>query len=754
MITDRIDPKIESSCAIGVDEMSWDDLNPAHYEWPTPARLREYRNSVRAVVDNVIATAPLTLPITWESPLWTVLMGIEHERIHLETSSVLIRQLDIAYVRPQPLWTPCPFATVDMAKLPAPVSVEEAGYAEYNSLAGADPAVSTRIVPAPGPLSPERAAASAAAVAAETPANALVPVPGGPVSLGKPADHHLYGWDNEYGTAESVVADFQAGKFLVSNGEYYEFIKAGGYTQRQWWSDEGWGFVSYMKRNHPVFWVPVTDPDGGVVTYKYRTMTEEIEMPWAWPVDVCCLEAQAFCRWKHEQTGAAARGKEIRLPSEAEWMRVRDYATLKGAGKTAHEDDGPFWPKAPGNINLEYWASSCPVNMFNHHGSGIYDVIGNVWQHTESVMAPYSGFRVHPVYDDFTVPTFDNMHNLIKGGAWIATGNEAQTLARYAFRRHFYQHAGFRYIEAEAGTAPTTPQERVDKEDEPGVTNIIYNHFRDLDLDVLTGVTAAGDAAADLLTSLNLPQYPIALANAVTDTVKRVQQTQASDDIPALRTGKALEIGCHAGRGTFELARTFDSVSGLDFTTRIIKVGTALKTSGVVTYDLPEAGSLTAFHKVDLTAPAAAGSGLNQLRDKVEFVQGDACNLDLTRFNGYDLVVVASGFNTLYQPERLLTSMVRRVNLGGLVVIASDDSWNAATTPVANWLGGYKDPLTGERVEVVDAIAAALGTGFARVPMTQDSLVQAQRKLAGEVTVTKMYLTAWRKVGEPMQESP
>ena len=40
--------------AIGVDEMSWDDLNDAHYDWPTPAEVLDYRNKTRDIVDNLI----------------------------------------------------------------------------------------------------------------------------------------------------------------------------------------------------------------------------------------------------------------------------------------------------------------------------------------------------------------------------------------------------------------------------------------------------------------------------------------------------------------------------------------------------------------------------------------------------------------------------------------------------------------------------------------------------------------------------
>lgn len=59
-------------------------------------------------------------------------------------------------------------------------------------------------------------------------------------------------------------------------------------------------------------------------------------------------------------------------------------------------------------------------------------------------MYPLNGFESHYIYDDFTIPTFDDKHNLIKGGSWASCGNCSSPFSRYAFRRHFYQHAGFR----------------------------------------------------------------------------------------------------------------------------------------------------------------------------------------------------------------------------------------------------------------------------------------------------------------------
>ena len=96
IIDQRIDPKFESLFAIGVDEMSWDDLNDANYNWPSVSEVQNYRNRVKNAVNKVIDEMNFEIPISWDSPAWIILMGIEHERIHLETSSVLIRQLDLS----------------------------------------------------------------------------------------------------------------------------------------------------------------------------------------------------------------------------------------------------------------------------------------------------------------------------------------------------------------------------------------------------------------------------------------------------------------------------------------------------------------------------------------------------------------------------------------------------------------------------------------------------------------------------------
>ena len=246
---------------------------------------------------------PVENPLTMDSPYWSLVMGFEHERIHLETSAVLIHQLPIdAVTRPEG-WT----------------------------------------------YAPSHAASPEAA-----PVNALITVPAGRATLGKPRDFPSFGWDNEYGRRDVDVPEFAASKYLVSNGEFYPFVMANGYETKRYWiaedgDDEGWRWVTYRNAKHPSFWVATADmPEyfGGRPEYpyqkddghpkagkgkqfKYRAMfdvrmitplaffdsgghavflkfdlflllvrSQIIDMPWDWPVEVNCLEAKAFLRWK------------------------------------------------------------------------------------------------------------------------------------------------------------------------------------------------------------------------------------------------------------------------------------------------------------------------------------------------------------------------------------------------------------------------------------------------------------------------
>jgi 5-histidylcysteine sulfoxide synthase/putative 4-mercaptohistidine N1-methyltranferase len=612
IIRERINPAFESIFAIGVDEMSWDDLNNNHYNWPAVADVRAYRNQVKQVVLRVIDEKPLSLPIDWESPFWIVMMGIEHERIHLETSSVLIRQLPL------------------------------------------DEVVAGRF----GALCSDRGEAPVD--------NPMLPVSGADLVLGKPNRHPYYGWDNEYGSLKVKVKDFEASQMLVSNRDFLSFVEDGGYDKQELWTEEGWKWNSFRKMGMPLFW---RKDDKG---YRLRLVAEEIDMPWSWPVEVNYLEAKAYCNWMTARTG-----KQYRLPTEAEWYRLADLSL---------SDDQPLWKVAPGNINLEHFASPCPVDTFKQ--GDFYDVLGNVWQWTETPITGYPGFKVHPMYDDFSTPTFDGKHNLIKGGSWISTGNEATYHSRYAFRRHFYQHAGFRLVQSDAP---------------------LEIHADSYENDAEVAMSCENQWGVEMLTSLSQPpssglspvNYHVALARLVID--------KFGQDLHLMNV---LDLNADTGRLAFELAPYVKELMAIDFSARFIRMPIHLQERGFMRYIVTDENDLVLYRDLVL-----ADTGLGEGVDRIKFMQDNANNLKPV-YRGYDLILLPNVLEELTCPVKFLKDIHGRLNPGGRLLIASDYDWSMVLATEKDELGddcgglpgGFKQD--GEPVSSLEGITTILTPHF------------------------------------------
>jgi putative 4-mercaptohistidine N1-methyltranferase len=380
-------------------------------------------------------------------------------------------------------------------------------------------------------------------------------------------------------------------------------------------------------------------------------MTEEIDMPWDWPAEVNYHEAKAFCEWKGEQTGQV-----IRMPTEDEWHLLCAQAGVEELGNDV----------ANANLHLDHYASCCPVTRLQH--GEWFDVVGNVWQWTETPIYPLDNFKVHPLYDDFTTPTFDGKHNLIKGGSWISSGNETRLSARYAFRRHFSQHAGFRYIASDAEASDV----KVYYESDKLLSEYAEFHFGD--------------------SWYGVDNFPKALADIALDAMK------------GKANGRALDLGCACGRASFELARQFDAVDGIDFSANFIRLGAKMAEQGAVRYARIEEGDLVSYHTRTLQ-----NLGLASTADRVSFHQGDACNLK-PQFTAYDLVLAANLIDRLYQPSLFLEDMAQRVNDGGLLIIASPYTWLEEHTPKEEWIGGFKKD--GESYTTLDGLKDHLSKYF------------------------------------------
>jgi len=377
------------------------------------------------------------------------------------------------------------------------------------------------------------------------------------------------------------------------------------------------------------------------------------------------------------------------LPSEAQWYRMYALSSLQ---------EYPDFNESRANINLAHYASATAVDEFAH--GELYDVVGNVWQWTRTPIDAFSGFAVHPIYDDFSTPTFDGRHNLMKGGSFISNGNEIMYHSRYAFRRHFYQHAGFRYVQDEM---PEFESDNI-YESDALVSQYCDFHYGETYFDVANFAKKCAELAA----------------HYAQDTAMR----------------QALDIGCATGRSTFELAHFFDEVVGIDFSARFIQAGVTLKEQGAIHFERAQEGELRTKVSVSLEALA-----LEDVAKRVSFFQGDACNLK-AHFKGYDLIMANNLIDRLYEPQRFLQSIHERLNPEGVLVLTSPYTWSESYTQKAFWLGGYVNEA-GEAVHTLQTLQALLNEHLTLVATHEVPFVI--RETARKYQHTLSQMSIWKK---------
>lgn len=201
-------------------------------------------------------------------------------------------------------------------------------------------------------------------------------------------------FDNEKWAHPVTVAPFRIARVPVTNREFLEFVREGGYRRREWWSPEGWDCK--VQVSAPRYWKSNGDE------WLERRFSEWVPLEPDLPVmHVDWHEASAYCRY-------AGR----RLPSEAEWEIA---ASLEGAGGKRRFPWGDS--SDSGRANL-VGAGRVPVGGFPSGDSsgGCRQMIGNVWEWTSSVFAPYPGFVADP-YVEYSEPWFGT-HKVLRGGSF------------------------------------------------------------------------------------------------------------------------------------------------------------------------------------------------------------------------------------------------------------------------------------------------------------------------------------------------
>ena len=681
LIEKPLNPSFEQLFETGVDEMRTDDMSKNEMLWPSIQDVHAYRQqvyrTVRQVIETHLGLASGHAPITQGDPLWALFMGFEHERIHLETSSVLIHELPLNLVQRPVEW------------------------------------------PKPHPAASERTATSfPPRVGRDYPANDLIGVPGQSISLGKPLDWPSYGWDNEYGRRETAVQPFQASRYLVSNGEFHAFVTAGGYREQRYWSETGWAWRSFRNLKWPTFWVP--DGPAGLHRHKLRTLFEVIDMPWDWPVEVNYHEAKAYCAWCAEREGVS-----YRLSSEAEHQALRGVQQRTAVPVGVESDpvmrfDGATLARECGwNLNLAR-GSSNPVDAGQPTEAGFHDVFGNVWQWQEDHFNPLPGAKIHPYYDDFSTPCYDGQHQMILGGSWASTGAEASLWARFHFRPHFFQHAGFRLVRSEGDGGAV----RLDRSGSPGQ---VYEDPQILNEYLLLHYGAAEEQMPYAFGPRDAVEFPVRCARWLLDAAREY----------GVSTDRALDVGCAVGRASFELARGYREVLGADLSRAFIDAADTLRRQGELHYFRKDEGDLGAMLNA-MIDPAID-------RSRVNFRQADACSLP-AEWMDFDAVLLANLLCRLPSPKALLGRLGGPRGLvkpGGLLAIFSPYSWLEQFTPPEAWLGGYE--RDGRPVSGAAALSECLTTeGFELLREADVPLVIREHARKYQYIVAHALL--WRRI--------
>jgi len=369
-------PEFDRLFSFGIDPVDAGLPKDQPSDWPSRQAVHEYVSRIRTSLDDKLGYALLEsrAPRRDGFPLATLLnVAIEHRLMHVETLAYMLHQLLFDHkIKPQ----------VDSPKI---------------------------LSPSVGPRAVE--------------------IPAGAATLGLSRDDETFGWDNEYEAHSTQVPPFAIDQYKVTNRQYLDFIAAGGYETRSFWSDDDWSWRGKDGISHPVFWKRA----GG--QWLYRTMFEEIPLPMDWPVYVSHAEAAAYARWA---------GKS--LPTEEEWHRAA-FGTPNGMERLY-----PWGSRLPdadfGNFDFHNW-NPVAVNAFplGRSAFGVDGILGNGWEWTSTVFAPFAGFEPFPFYRGYSADFFDGKHFVMKG----ASARTAACMLRPTFRNWFqphyqYVYAGFRCV--------------------------------------------------------------------------------------------------------------------------------------------------------------------------------------------------------------------------------------------------------------------------------------------------------------------
>ncbi len=181
------------------------------------------------------------------------------------------------------------------------------------------------------------------------------PFPGGIARIGHDFSRETstgFAFDNEGPAHDALLQPYVLADRPVSNGEYREFVRAGGYSESALWLSDGWAVVQREGWTRPIYW------------------SAGLDSQFSLHGEIAARDADPVCHVSYYEADAFARWSDARLPTEFEWER---------AAASTFADRS----KSDGSVRLPVAAPETAGNL--HYGQ--------VWEWTQSPYLPYPGFR-------------------------------------------------------------------------------------------------------------------------------------------------------------------------------------------------------------------------------------------------------------------------------------------------------------------------------------------------------------------------
>lgn len=259
-------------------------------------------------------------------------------------------------------------------------------------------------------------------------------IPGGTFLLGA-TEEEPFVFDNEKWAHPVTIEPFAIARTTVSQSQFAEFVRDGGYQLQKFWSNQGWNWRKSIDAELPVYW----KQDGDGERFLRRDFDQWVPLePNRAMVHVNWYEADAYCRWA-----------ERRLPTEAEWEAAAASSEESGLNRLSDEKSSyPWGEDTPSSqtANMD-WQSMHAIDVNDLAASdsafGCRQMIGNVWEWTADDFLPYPGF-VADAYKEYSQPWFGD-RKVLRGGCWATRSRLIRNTCRNFFqpsRRDVY--AGFR----------------------------------------------------------------------------------------------------------------------------------------------------------------------------------------------------------------------------------------------------------------------------------------------------------------------